>query len=507
MNRKRNQDKAKTGAVDLGTGESQCAVHSASGEPSVISLDGTQTSLFSDIFICEDGKVLTGKVARNAAAMDPDRHCADWKRFIGRNTVLLSCNGKDYTAEDLARFHIERIHKALAERFPDSVFKFVITCPVYFDDHQRKRLKRIFEEAGTEVIGIKDEPVAGAMYSVEQMPMGSVCIVIDDGCGTFDVTIIRIVGDGKAEVLGKSGDMNLAGQDLDRAITEEAVRRVVGETKQSLDFTDPAIRKEIAGLCARAQEAKHELSELPVSQLFYNIQGKSYSWPISRDEFEGLIAPFLEQQKTLMQKALDDAGLKAEDIDLLVAIGGTSRVPAVRKCAEELLGKEAVCEGNPQEAVVLGAAMLARQMIHNAEIQDQELIEMAYNLPACEVQDICGYPLSVAVVRSRIDHTLVACEMITKGAPLPAEHQRDFSPQVDMQTSIRATLVALSDGTPIDQAKSVGHIEMDIPPRSGRENQDRILARVRVDHSSLIHFHVKDRVSGEEREIEVRYEK
>jgi len=270
-----------------------------------------------------------------------------------------------------------------------------------------------------------------------------------------------------------------------------------------MDYKDPEFRRQIADLWAKADDAKRDLSELSKTTLVYYLKEKQHLLTLTQDTLAKLIEPVLDSNEQLMLELLADAGLTAGDIDQVLGVGGTMHVPAVRKRIEKVMGKPPVIRGNPQEAVVRGALLLAPALMEKA---GGDLARRARLLPAVKVQNITTYPLSVAVIRSESDRTLVAFEMIPKGTPIPEKHEEKFSPVEEGQTGVEVQVVEVPHNQVIPVGSvPVGTIQLDIPPRYGRENEDRILLRFQIDESSMLHVYVLDEPSGENQEADIHW--
>jgi len=420
-------------------------LEASDGEGTLIPLEGTQTSISSDVFIAEDGSAIVGRIARNSMTLEPDRHCGDFKRYISSPQPLIVTPERSYTAEDLAAIVYEYAFSQAKRITGVEQLHVILTCPTDFSDPQRLSLTRAAEQThGVKVIGIVNEPVAAGTYACKDLQPGQVMVVLDFGGGTFDVSILRWISRAKVDVLAKRGSRDLAGNDIETAMMEAALDRFKAENGIELDFTDLEVRRDISDLSDKIRLMKHELSELERATLSCYLSGRRFIWNLTREEFSRLIGPILENQRQLILQTLDEAGQKPAGIDLVVLAGGTSAIPAIRAMVEDIFQKKATGRGHPQEMVVRGAMLMAPQFMKES---GGELADWGGRLPGIEVQEIVQYPLSVAVARSETDLTLIARLMISKGARIPAEVVRDFSPLTKGQEVVRVYVVEAEEGT------------------------------------------------------------
>jgi len=494
----KQETKPRLVAIDSGTTE----ILAVEEEGHLLLLDGTRPSMPSDIVFDEDGQPVWGQSARNMAMLYPERHCADYKRYIGKSEPVIAAPGVEYTAQQLAEKLFEYLYEKLRRMLATPDLLLVLTCPAYFDSYQRKCLWQAAEKAGFRVIGLADEPLAAGLFASTAHRPGQKTVVADDGGGTVDVTLLEWQDETTVRVLSKVGDRDGAGNDIDRLLVHAAIERAGKASSKKLDFDDPDSRRQIAELCSKVRDAKHDLSERLKTTLVYSLCGQQYVWEITRAEFDSLIAPVLDIHEKLLKQLLEAASLTPAEVDELVLVGGTSNIPAVRQRAEQVIGKASTAKGNPQEAVVRGALALAPQF---AAKVDRELTQDLRLLPGVSTQNITVKPLSVAVIRNRHDHTLVASEMIPKGTKLPAEFEDRFSPARDGQTAIEALVVEAPNKTEITDSMTLGRIPMEIPERYGKENLERISIRFVFDESSILHVFVRDRESGTEKELTIEY--
>ena len=488
-----------TVVIDLGTG----AILAIDVNGYLVTLERTKTSMPSDIAIEEDGTILVGTPAQHAAVVSPERHCSGYKRYVGRKEPLMAVDGKDYTAQDLAAIGYGKVFQVLQQESGTQQIYAVLTAPVEFEDYSRQCLKAAAEATqGVKVIGIVDEPMGAAAYASQNRTPGTVVLVFDAGAGTSDVCLLKWIEEGKFKVLEKRGDRDLGGNNIEQVLFQEALKRAKAKLSGKINYKDPSVLHELADLKDKVRDGKEELSQRSKTTLVYYLGGKRFVWEITRDEFNQLVQPILDGQQKLIESTLEDAGLGPQDVNEVIAVGGTSLVPTVREMLERVMGQMPTCKGDPQEAVVRGGLLLMPEFMKDF---GGPIREAAEKLPSVPVEDISRFPVSVVVVDDDGNGSSVASEIIKQGAPLPAESSKTYSPHEDNQKNVRITIVEAKDGTIITDDMILGCGEIPIPPRSGSENKGRIYVRVKLDKSGMIHVYGRDEVSGNETEFTINY--
>jgi len=334
--------------VDFGTTNSEAAVYK-SGKARIIPGTEGERMIPSAVYIAEDGRRHVGQAARNVAVLHPDRTVLSVKRELG-SPRRWWIDGKEYGPEQIASFVFASLKEAAEEDLGEEVSLAVVTVPAYFDDRKRQAVKRASALGGLEVVRLVNEPTAAALaYGVDSGNQGAV-LVYDLGGGTFDVSILQ-AGDGVFQVLATRGDSRLGGDDFDRKVAEVLVERFKEETGIDLRSDRLALQKiyqEAEALKIRLSE--HKTAEAEVPFIAADRQGPRHlESRFTRLEFEELIAGYLEKTLRLTRGALLDAGLQSEQIDRVLLVGGSTRIPAVRRAVEKLLGKAPQTEVNPEE--------------------------------------------------------------------------------------------------------------------------------------------------------------
>lgn len=348
---------SKTVGIDLGTTNSLVAILE-NGIPRILERNGERL-IPSVVGLSDEGEIIVGQAALNQYVLAPERTIRSIKRKMG-STEKVQLGEKTYLPEEISAFILTYLKKMAEELLGEPVIDAVITVPAYFNDLQRQATKRAGELAGLNVIRIINEPTAAALaYGIDRQE-DQYLLVYDLGGGTFDVSVIEQQGE-ILEVRASHGNVNLGGDDFDEKLLEHLLLHLSNQHRY--DFK--ADRKAMARLSRAAERAKVALSNAPYAQATeeflarYDGNIAHLNLEVNRDEFEDLIADQLDSTCDLIDKALTDAELKAEQLKRVLLVGGSSRIPMVREILEEHLGLEPSMEVNPDEAVALGAAVQA----------------------------------------------------------------------------------------------------------------------------------------------------
>ncbi|MGH9192511.1 MAG: Hsp70 family protein, partial [Acidimicrobiales bacterium] len=349
----------KAVGIDLGTTNSVVAVLEA-GDPVVIpNAEGSRTTP-SVVAFSKGGEVLMGEVAKRQAITNPDRTIRSVKRHMGTSWKI-DIDGKAYTAQEISARTLQKLKRDAESYLGDTVTQAVITVPAYFDDAQRTATKEAGQIAGLEVLRIINEPTAAALaYGLDKEGAEQTVLVFDLGGGTFDVSILEI-GDGVFEVKSTHGDTHLGGDDWDQRVIDWLVSQFKAAHGVDLSNDNMALQR----LKEAAEKAKIELSQVQQTQINLPFITATSEGPLHLDEslsrakFQELTADLLEKCRSPFEQAIKDAGLTKEDIDHVIMVGGSTRMPAVHDLLVELTGKEPHKGVNPDEVVAVGAAIQA----------------------------------------------------------------------------------------------------------------------------------------------------
>src|SRR5208283_5329187 len=342
--------------IDLGTTNSEIAIY-RDGRPDVLGDERGRLILPSVVGLSETGALLVGEEARNQFLLYPERTVRSIKRRMGSDDRV-RLGERDYTPQEISAIILSRLKEIAQHRLGRPVQKAVITVPAYFSDAQRQATREAGEIAGLEVVRIVNEPTAAALVYEAAQHQGKRILVYDLGGGTFDASVVRIEA-GVVEVISSHGNNHLGGDDFDHKIVEHILDHL--KIKQGVDVSDQP--KAMARILRSAEAAKKHLSDHPFARIEEEYLAETAGKPIhlalelSREEYEEMIAPFIEETLSAVHVALESASLTSSQVDEILLVGGATRTPLVRKRLLEAFAREARGEVDPDLCVALGAAI------------------------------------------------------------------------------------------------------------------------------------------------------
>ncbi len=450
--------------IDLGTTYSAVAILQPDGKPAILpNIEGQNITpsvvLFPDAASGSD-EPLVGDMAKHSAATSPLDVVQFVKRQMGDpNWRFESANGHSYTAEEVSAVILRKLKNDAEIALGQPVTDAVITVPAYFDDARRTATKQAGQIAGFHVLRVLNEPTAAAMsYGLSQKKNGTV-LVYDLGGGTFDVTIMDI-NNGELDVLATDGNRNLGGFDFDNRIAEYVFEQIKEQGITRDVRTDDEL---VAEIREKSEIAKKSLTTVAQATIMLTIDGKHVRIKITRDEFEARTEDLLNTTKELVEDTMESAGKSWSDIDHLLLVGGSTRMPMVRKMMTALSGKDPELNVNPDEAVAMGAAI---QAYISASEQDEG--ESNGGVPAIvggelvtiNVSDVTSQALGVILLNERDqDENYV---VIPKNAKIPTKGEQHARTVVENQSSI---LVKVTQGedSEVRYVTEIGSKEIPIP--------------------------------------------
>ena len=471
---------AKTIGIDLGTTNSVVAVMEG-GKPTVIAnAEGSRTTP-SIVGFSKTGERLVGQLAKRQAILNPDKTIASIKRHMGED-YKVNIDGKDYTPQEISAMILRKLADDASNYLGEKVTSAVITVPAYFNDAQRQATKDAGKIAGLDVLRIVNEPTAAALaYGLEKDKPEKV-LVFDLGGGTFDVSILEI-GDGVHEVLSTSGDTHLGGDDFDQKVMDW----MCDEFKKTEGIDLRNDKQAMQRVKEAAEKAKCELSsvmETNINLPFITADAngpKHLDLNLTRAKFEDLSRDLLNRCKTPVENALRDAGVSKDDINEVVLVGGSSRIPAVQQLVKEYTGKEPNQSVNPDEVVAVGAAIQAGVLA--GEVKDIVLLDVT--------------PLTLGI------ETLggVMTPLVPRNTTIPVSKSQVFSTAENNQTAVDIHILQGERPMAKDN-KSLGMFRLDGMPPAMR-GLPQIEVTFDIDANGIVNVSAKDKATNKEQKITI----
>ena len=473
--------------IDLGTTNSEIAIY-RDGRPEVLRDNQGRIILPSVVGLTETGELLVGEEARNQFLLYPERTVRSIKRRMGSDAKV-QLGEREYTPQEISAIILSRLKEIAQARLGRPIRKAVITVPAYFSDTQRQATREAGEIAGLEVARIINEPTAAALVYEAAQHQGKRILVYDLGGGTFDVSVVRIE-QGVVEVISSHGNNHLGGDDFDHKIVEHVLEHL--KLKHGVDVADRP--QAMARILRSAEDAKKQLSDHPYARIAEEYLAEHSGQPVnldlelSREEYEDMIAPFIEETLGAIHIALESAGLTSSQVDEILLVGGATRTPLIRRRLVEAFGTQPRGEVDPDLCVAMGAAIQGAAMT-GTEVSAVLVDVTPYTFGTSALGELNGelYPYHYVPI-------------IPKNTPIPARMSEVFFTVLDEQTDVD---VRIYQGENNDALENIKIGEFRVSGLSREPAGNPVIVDLALDRNGILQVSAREKKTGLERRITI----
>ena len=473
--------------IDLGTTNSEIAIY-RDGHPEVLRDEQGRIILPSVVGLTENGELLVGEEARNQFLLYPERTVRSIKRRMGSDAKV-RLGEREYTPQEISAIILSRLKEIAQAQLGRTIRKAVITVPAYFSDTQRQATREAGEIAGLEVARIINEPTAAALVYEATQHQGKRILVYDLGGGTFDVSVVRIE-QGVVEVISSHGNNHLGGDDFDHKIVEHVFEHL--KLKHGVDVADWP--QAMARILRSAEDAKKQLSDHPYARIAEEYLAEHGGQPVnldlelSREQYEDMIAPFIEETLGAIHIALESAGLTSSQVDEILLVGGATRTPLIRRRLVEVFGSQPRGEVDPDLCVAMGAAIQGAAMT-GTEVSAVLVDITPYTFGTSALGELNGelYPYRYVPT-------------IPKNTPIPARMSEAFFTVLDEQTDVD---VRIYQGENSDALENIKIGEFRVSGLSREPAGNPVILDLALDRNGILQVSAREKKTGLERRITI----
>ena len=473
--------------IDLGATNSEIAIY-RDGHPEVLRDEQGRIILPSVVGLTENGELLVGEEARNQFLLYPERTVRSIKRRMGSDAKV-RLGEREYTPQEISAIILSRLKEIAQAQLGRTIRKAVITVPAYFSDTQRQATREAGEIAGLEVARIINEPTAAALVYEATQHQGKRILVYDLGGGTFDVSVVRIE-QGVVEVISSHGNNHLGGDDFDHKIVEHVFEHL--KLKHGVDVADWP--QAMARILRSAEDAKKQLSDHPYARIAEEYLAEHGGQPVnldlelSREQYEDMIAPFIEETLGAIHIALESAGLTSSQVDEILLVGGATRTPLIRRRLVEVFGSQPRGEVDPDLCVAMGAAIQGAAMT-GTEVSAVLVDITPYTFGTSALGELNGelYPYRYVPI-------------IPKNTPIPARMSEAFFTVLDEQTDVD---VRIYQGENSDALENIKIGEFRVSGLSREPAGNPVILDLALDRNGILQVSAREKKTGLERRITI----